>query len=139
MPLLLSSEYISVSLFDVVSGDTNLSFDNQEVPQYQTPPLRCQNRMAKYQSRKIFDINSVLKTIEEKEKKILSWIIGDQQDFFRKATLNYFQKLMKDERRGFCFKVEGAQLMYSILEDNLDKVNFQMWLVDALKLKTGMN
>ena len=46
---------------------------------------------------------------------------------------------MKDERRGFCFKVEGAQLMYSILEDNLDKVNFQMWLVDALKLKTGMN
>ena len=49
--------------------------------------------------------------------------------------MNYFQKLVKDARRGFRSKVEGAQLMYSIFGDTLDEVDFQMWLVDALKLK----
>ena len=58
-----SSEYISVLPSDVVSGYTNLPFDDQEVPQYQTPPHRCQNRLAKYHQRKIFDINSMLKTV----------------------------------------------------------------------------
>ena len=66
----------------------------------------------------------MLKTVEEKEK-ILSRTIGDQQDFFTKATLNYFQKLIKDARRGFRSKTEGAQLMHSIFGDKLD----------ALKLK----
>ena len=61
-----SSDYISVSLSDVVSGDTNLPFDNQEVPQCETPLHHCQNRVAKYCQRKIFDM---LKTVEEKEKK----------------------------------------------------------------------
>ena len=76
----------------------------------------------------------MLKTVEEKEK-ILSRTIGDQQDFFTKATLNYFQKLIKDARCGFRSKVEGAQLMYSIFRDKLDEADFQIWLVDALKLK----
>ena len=68
-----SSEHISVSPSDVVSGDTNLPFDDQEVPQCETLLSCCQNRMAKYNQRKIFDINSMLKTVEEKEKeKILS-------------------------------------------------------------------
>lgn len=53
----------------------------------------------------------------------------------KKATLNYFQKPIEDERHGFCSKVEGAQLMYSNLGDKLDEVDFQMWLVDALRLK----
>ena len=79
----------------------------------------------------------MLKTVEKKKEKekILSRTIEDQQDFFTKATLNYFQKLIKDARHGFRSKVEGTQLMYSILGDNLDEVDFQMWLVDALKLK----
>ena len=121
---------------DVVSGDTNLPFDDQEVQQCETPPHHHQNRMAKYHQRKIFDINSMLKAVEEKEKeKILSQTIGDQQDFFTKATLNYFQKLIKDARHGFHSKVEGAQLMHSIFGDKLDEVDFNMWLVNALKLK----
>ena len=92
--------------------------------------------MTKYYQRKIFDINSMLKTVEEKEKeKFLSQTVGDPQDLFTKSTLNYFQNLMKDASCGFHSKVEGSQLIYFILGDNLDEVNFQMWLVDALKLK----
>ena len=92
--------------------------------------------MVKYHQRIMFDINSILKTVEEKEKeKIPSWTIGDQQDFLTKATLNYFQKLIKDVRRGFHFKEEGAQMIYSVFGDKLDEVDFHMWLVDALKLK----
>ena len=41
-----SSEYISVLPSDVVSRDTNLPFDDQEVPQCETLPCRRQNRMA---------------------------------------------------------------------------------------------
>ena len=55
--------------------------------------------------------------------------------FLQKATLNYFQKLIKDARRGFQCKVENAQLMYSIYGNKLDEVDYQMWLVNALKLK----
>ena len=64
-----SSEYICVPPSDVVSGDKNLLFDDQEVPQCQTSPHHHQNRMAKYCQRKILDINSMLKTVEEKEKE----------------------------------------------------------------------
>ena len=50
----------------------------------------------------MFDINSMLKTVEKKEKaEILSRTITDQQDSSTKATLNYFQKLIKDARCGF--------------------------------------
>lgn len=45
--------------------------------------------------------------------------------FLQKATLNYFQKLMKDARRGFQCKVENAQLMYSIYGNKLDEVDYQ--------------
>ena len=55
--------------------------------------------------------------------------------FLQKATLNYFQKLIKDARRGFQSKVENAQLIYSIYGNKLDEVDYQMWLVNALKLK----
>ena len=47
-----SSDYISASPSDIVSGDTNLLFDDQEVPQCQTPLRRRQNRMAKYCQKK---------------------------------------------------------------------------------------
>ena len=71
--ILFFSVNIFVSPSDVVSGDTNLPFDDQEVPQCETLLSCCQNRMAKYNQRKIFDFNSMLKTVEEKEKeKILS-------------------------------------------------------------------
>ena len=49
--------------------------------------------------------------------------------------MSYFQKLIKDARPGSHSNIEGVQLMYSIFGDNLDEVDFQMWLVDALKLK----
>ena len=69
LPLLFFPVTISS---DIVSGDLNLFFDDQDVPQCKTP-LSRQNRMAKYCQRKIFDINSMLKSVEEKEKeKILS-------------------------------------------------------------------
>ena len=55
--------------------------------------------------------------------------------FLQKATLNYFQKLIKDAGRGFQSKVENAQLIYSIYGNKLDEVDYQMWLVNALKLK----
>ena len=80
-----SSYYISASPSDVISGDKNLLSVNQEVPQRQTPLHCCQPRMAKYCQSKIFDINFMVKTVEAKKKeKVLSRIIGDQQDSFKK-------------------------------------------------------
>ena len=96
-----SSDYISASLSNIVSGDTNLLSDDHKVPQCQTPPSRCQNRIAKYCQRKIFHINPMLKTVDEKKEKSLSRTIGDQQDAFTKPTLNYFKKLIKDAKCGF--------------------------------------
>ena len=67
--IVFSSDYISASLSNTVSGDTNLLSDDHKVPQCQTPPSRCQNRIAKYCQRKIFHINPMLKTVDEKKRK----------------------------------------------------------------------
>ena len=131
-----SSYYVSASPSNVISGDKNLLSVNQEVPQCQTPLHCCQPRMAKYCQNKIFDINSMVETVEAKKKrkspKSNHW---RSTRFLQKATLNYFQKLIKDARRGFQSKVENAQLIYSIYGNKLDEVDYQMWLVNAFKLK----
>ena len=128
----------TVSLDETFNGDQNTELiTEQEVPELLTPPLRRnQNRLAKSRQRKVFDINSILHVVEEKEKeKILNRAIGSQQEYFTKATMNYFSKIIKDARRSFRSKVEGAQLLFTIFGDKLDETEYQIWLVDVLKLK----
>ena len=91
--------------------------------------------MAKCFQRKAFDIDSILETVAQQEKeKIINKAVGDQQNSFTKATLNYFQMLIKDARCSFCSKIEGAQLLYKIFGKKLEEIEFQLWLVSALKL-----
>ena len=42
--------------------------------------------------------------------------------------------LIKDARRSFRSKIEGAQLLYKIFGKKLEEIEFQLWLVSALKL-----
>lgn len=60
----------------------------QEVPELLTPPHHCQNRLAKSHQRKVFEINSVLEVVEEKEKeKILNQAMGKEQQSQQWITL----------------------------------------------------
>ena len=82
----------------------------------------------------------MLHVVEEKEKeKILNRAVG-REEYFTKATMNYFSKLIKDARCTFRSKIEGAKLLSTILGDKLNEIEHQVWLVDVLRLKeTGMN
>ena len=94
-----------------------------------------QNKLAKTRQRKIFDINSLLGKVEEKEKtKILGRALGSHQESFLKTTMNHFRTLIKDGRRSFKSKVEGAQLILKIFSDKIDETDFQSWLANALNL-----
>ena len=85
------------------------------------PSHRHQNRLTKLCQRRVFDINSMLEAVEEKErKKILGQTMGNHQEVFTKAVIHYFSKLIKDARRSFCSKVEGAQLLLKIFDAKLD-------------------
>ena len=42
--------------------------------------------------------------------------------------------LIKDARHSFRSKIEGAQLLYKIFGKKLEEIEFQLWLVSALKL-----
>ena len=83
----------------------------------------------------------MLHVVEEKEKeKILNRAMGREEEYFTKATMNYFSKLIKDARCTFRSKIEGAKLLLTILGDKLNETEHQVWLVDVLRLKeTGMN
>ena len=108
----------------------------QEVPKFQTPPRGHQNRLAKSCQRRVFDINSMLEVVEEKEReKILSRTMGNHQEAFTKEAIHYFSKLIKDVRRSFCSKVEVAQLLLKIFGAKLDETDFQIWLAEVLRLK----
>ena len=108
----------------------------QEVPEFQTPPRHHQNRLAKSCQRRVFDINSMLEAVKEKEReKILSRTMGNHEEAFTKAVIHNFSKLIKDARRIFCSKVEGAQLLLKIFGAKLDETDFQIWLAEVLRLK----
>ena len=75
----------------------------------------------------------MLEAVQEKEReKILSRTMGNHQEAFTKAV---FSKLIKDARRTFCSKVEGAQLLSKIFDAKLDETDFQIWLAEVLRLK----
>ena len=79
--------------------------------------------------------NSLLGEVEEKEKtKILGQALGSHQESFLKTTMNHFRTLIKDGRRSFKSKVEGAQLILKIFSDKIDETDFQSWLANALNL-----
>ena len=46
--------------------------------------------------------------------------------------MNYFRTLIKDGRKSFKSKVEGAQLILKIFGDKIDATDFQLWLANAL-------
>ena len=104
-------------------------------PEFQTP-RRHQNRLAKSCQRRVFDINSMLEAVEEKEReKILGRTMGNHQEVFTKSAIHYFSKLIKDARWSFCSKVEVAQLLLKIFGAKLDETDFQIWLAEVLRLK----
>ena len=91
--------------------------------------------MAKCCQKKAFDIDSILETVAQQEKeKNVNKAVGDQQNSFTIATLNYFQMLIKNARCSFHSKIEGAQLLYKFFGKKLEEIEFQLWLVSALKL-----
>ena len=47
--------------------DINVDVNKANI--FNTPPCRCQNRLAKYREQKVFDINKMLEKIEAKEKR----------------------------------------------------------------------
>ena len=51
------------------------------------------------------------------------------------STLSYFKNLIKDGRRGHTAKVEGGKLLRKAFGDNIDNIDFQMWLVEKFRLK----
>lgn len=58
-----------------------------------------------------------------------------EQEYITIATMNYFSKLIKDARCSFCSKIEGAQLLLTIFLDKLNETEYQVWLVDVLRLR----
>lgn len=47
--------------------DINVDVNKANI--FNTPPCRCQNRLAKYREQKVFDINKMLEKVEAKEKR----------------------------------------------------------------------
>ena len=57
----------------------------------------------------------MLQVVEEKEKeKILNWAMGKEQEYFTKAKMNYFSKLIKNARCTFHSKIEGAKVLLTV-------------------------
>ena len=78
----------------------------------------------------------MLEAVKEKEReKILSRTMGNHEEAFTKAVIHNFSKLIKDARRIFSSKVEGAQLLLKIFGAKLDETDFQIWLAEVLRLK----
>ena len=78
----------------------------------------------------------MLEAVKEKEReKILSRTMGNHEEAFTKAVIHNFSKLIKDARRIFFSKVEGAQLLLKIFGAKLDETDFQIWLAEVLRLK----
>ena len=102
-------------------------------------PRGRQYRHSKSRCRASFNINSILNSVvETKEReKILTKvnISKDNMDTFISSTLSYFKNLIKDGRRGHTAKVEGAKLLRKVFGDNIDNIDFQMWLVEKSRLK----
>ena len=48
--------------------------------------------------------------------------------------MNFFKTLIKDGRRSFKSKVEGAELILKIFGDKIDDTDFRLWLADALNV-----
>ena len=52
--------------------------------------------------------------------------MGREQEYFTKATMNYFSKLIKDARYTFRCKIEGAKLLMTVLGDKLNETEYQV-------------
>ena len=113
---------------ETVNVDENADLiTEQEVPRLLMPPSRRQNRLVKSRQRMSFDINSMFQVVQEKEKeKILNRAMGREQEYFTKATMNYFSKLIKDARYTFRCKIEGAKLLMTVLGDKLNETEYQV-------------
>ena len=57
------------SLESVSAPPSEGCYDDQEVPLFQTPPGRCQDRLAKCCQRKAVDIDSILETSTTRKRK----------------------------------------------------------------------
>ena len=130
---------INDSFLECFNQHVNLdaTINNDEI--FLTPPRRKQNRQAKARQRKVFTINSMLESVEEKERlKIIERAREEnslQMNKFSEATLNYFRQLIRNARSSHLAKLEGAKLLKKIFGDQIECVEFQVWLADNLRLK----
>ena len=119
---------VNDSFFDIVS-------DENKIP----TPRRRQNRLAKMRERKVFDLSKILEKLEAKEKeKILNKSLESSSSHmheFTEATLKYLCQLIKNARRSFASKVEGAKILERIFGERLHDIDFQLWLVEKFWLK----
>ena len=53
---------------------------------------------------------------------------------FTEATLKYFCQLIKNARRSFASKIEGAKIVERIFGERLHDIDFQLWLVEKFWL-----
>ena len=87
----------------------------------------------------MFDLNKILEKKEAKEKeKILNKSLESSFSHmhkFTEATLKYFCQLIKNARRSFAFKVEGAKTCERIFGERLHDIDFQLWLVEKFWLR----
>ena len=124
-----SGSIVNNSFFDIVNAENNIP----------TPPHRQQNCLAKTRGRKVFDLNKVLENVEAKKKeKFLNKSLKSSSSHmheFTEATLKYFLQLIKNARRSFASKVEGAKILERIFGERLHDIDFQLWLVEKFWLK----
>ena len=120
---------VNDSFFDIVNVENKIP----------TPPRRQQNRLVKTRERKVFDLNKILEKVEAKEKeKIFKKSLESSSSHmheFTEATLKYFRQLIKNARRSFASKVEGAKILERIFGERLHDIDFQLWLVEKFWLK----
>ena len=109
--------------------------DENKIP----TPRRRQNRLPKMRERKVFDLNKTLEKLEAEEKeKFLNKSLESSSSHmhkFTEATLKYFRQLIKNARRSFASKVEGAKILERIFGERLHDIDFQLWLVEKFWLK----
>ena len=113
---------VNDSFFDIVSVENKIP----------TPPCRQQNRLAITRERKLLDLNKIPEKVEAKESLESS---SSHMHEFTEATLKYLCQLIKNARRSFASKVEGAKILERIFGERLHDIDFQLWLVEKFWLK----
>ena len=99
-----------------------------------TLPRRKQLRTAKQRKRNFLKLSHFLVDVEKSERKKMLEKAMNNNDHLMSSfvgnTMNYFQKMIRDGRKGFAAKVQGAELLYKFFALKLDDMEYQRWFAD---------